>query len=391
MGLLDTLGIKLDPSSSFSAAAETFNNQNLSPNDIFEVAARIPQTVGGIPGIGSKIPGLGKIPLPTAELSKALGKFNQYKFGTAGSWQAPMYASDLNDHHAKLKFLFKVTFSGFGVSDFFCYVHRCDKPKVRLNHQDVNYYNFRTRVLVSTTYDPLSITFLDEIGNSVNTFFADYLRKHSGTGNGEYGIQKGFGLSSSTIPYSKGYSDSGATITIEQIFANGLLTNRFVFVNARVESFDFDELSMEESAGSMMTMIFSYDALKTYTVNNNLMHTWGATDLLMGGGTSGKPNAHATSLERIEPQSATGKGMGSGLLNEIYQPDILKKGVEGGMAILNQVPAALSTAVKTALSPVGSGQDVVSSDIQNTLASITSGDNLKFGGKSYPTSIDSIG
>ena len=228
-----------------------------------------------------------------------------------GDWTAIHYADDLIAHAPKLKFLFKVKFEGLGDNTFYYYVHRCDKPNVTFNHQDVNYYSFRTRVLTSVTYHPLSITFLDEIGNSVNDFYTKYVTAHSGQGNGQWGINQGFSKTSSR-PYKTGYSTIKA-ITIEQIFANGLYMNQFKFLNPRIESFQFDELNMEDNAGSMATIQFSYDSILNQTFslaedNESEMYTWGNTDLLMAGGSSGFANAGKTSLNEGGRQAVNAKG-----------------------------------------------------------------------------------
>ena len=76
--------------------------------------------------------------------------------------------------------MFKVKFEGFGAENFYYYVTRCDKPKIDFVHQDVNYYNFRTKVKTHTQFHPLSVTFYDEIQNSTNQFFVSYLKSLSG-------------------------------------------------------------------------------------------------------------------------------------------------------------------------------------------------------------------
>src|SRR5574343_529675 len=175
MGLLDVITGGAPPS--LSSAIDNFQLSNMSPSDIFSMANSIPRTVGGISEIGSRIPGLSKVPIPgTSYIDKAMGAINAVRFGQNGEWESTPYADDLNAHHPKFKFLFKVGFYGFPGRDYYYYVHRCDKPKVRFIHHDVNYYNFRTRVLVNTVYEPLSIQLIDEIGNSVHDFFVNYLK-----------------------------------------------------------------------------------------------------------------------------------------------------------------------------------------------------------------------
>jgi hypothetical protein len=272
----------------------------------------------------------------------------------SGEWTALHYADDLVAHHPKFKFIFKVKFEGFdgiGNDHSYHYVHRCDKPNVTLNHTDVNYYNFRTRVLTSVVFQPISMTFLDEIGNSVNDFFVKYMAGISGQGAGSHGIQNGFGASTSSKPYKHGYS-SGKAIIINQIFANGLYTNQFKFVNPRIENFSFDELNMEDNAGSLVTLQFSYDSLvmNTYAVgedNDSGIYTWGNTDILRGGGTSGLPNAGATSLNEAGKQAASSASGGSliaGLGLQKYT-DAAANLIKSGLSQLNSLPNTLKDLV----------------------------------------------
>lgn len=310
--------------------------------------------------------------------------------GKSGEWTALHYADDLVAHHPKFKFIFKVKFEGFGTNDeFYYYVHRCDKPNITLEHQDVNYYNFRSRVLTKTIFQPISITFLDEIGNSVNDFFVKYLSKVSGQASGKWGIDSGFGNASSTIPYEKGYS-TGKSIIIAQIFANGLYANEYKFINPRIENFQFDELNMEDNAGSLVTLQFSYDSLACKTVNGgqgDVNYTWGNTDILKGGGTSGLPNAGATSLNEGGVQQATSANGGSqlqGLGLPKYSDDVATI-TAAGVAQLNSLPSSLRD---TVISPgaqelamtekitARSSETTLSRDVSDTLASIQAGSNF---------------
>lgn len=398
---LEQVGVDLGESS-INAAIDAFNIQNLSPSDIYQVSQVIASTVGGAQTRG--------IPTPSLAATVSIGGGgggggvpSVLQGGTGGEWESVHYADDLNSHHAKFKFLFKVKFEGFGTESFYYFVHRCDKPRVRFNHQDVNYYNFRTKVLTSVTYDPLSITFLDEIGNSVNQFFVNYMKKRTGTADGKYGIDKGFGTASSSKPYDRGYSDAGAKVIIEQVFANGQLSNRYEFINARIESFDFDELSMEDNSGSMLTCTFSYDAISMYTVSQSVQYTWGDTDLLRGGGTSGAPNAGSTSLGENGGFSASfagGSGIGGSGGFETRQPGVSYSNLQGGTQLLNQIPPSLSDLVNPAiglfsagfnqLDIVGSATDRIQRGIQETLGTIRSGANLVFGGLPSPSTVSNL-
>lgn len=305
---------------------------------------------------------------------------------TGGVWESIHYADDLNNHHPKFKFLFKVSFKGFtggGRGEFSYFVHRCDKPKVRFNHTEVNYYNFRTKVLTSTQFDPLTFTFLDEIGNSVNSFFALYLAGRSQQGNGKASIQGGTEYSS-TIPYDNGYSD-GATVEIQQIFGNGVATNIFTLINARIDAMEFDELSMELTAGSMLTCTVSYDAISCKTTGHNKINSWGQTDLY--GALPENQNAGSNNTEIAAPASATGGGIGGDtpFVTNTAQEDFNK--FEHAQAAQDLPPALADLGPihyeimpRITIPPESSNEDVVSNNISSTITAINTGENLCSGG-----------
>lgn len=383
---LASVGVTNGVPPNINTQVDLYNQQNLSPTDIFSFGGSLPSTLGGIPILGSRIPSLAKIPIPGAsKLNKLLANINAAKFGVAGTFDVGNYAADLNGHHPKFKFLFKVKFEGFpGGESFEYFVHKCDKPKIKFNHQDVNYYNFRTRVLTSVTYDPLQISFLDEIGDSVFNFFKNYMASVSGTGQGNYGIDKGWGSASSTIPYANGYSmKNHQRIIIEQIFIDlkkgyGPRSNRFTFINPRIETFDFDELSHEDSTGgSMANMTFTYDAIHSETQSKETLYSWGYTDLFHGGGTSGPANAGAT-------DSAD---MFNGGEPAIKQPsESIYSMLQKGSDILGNIPNALGGLMgggassrgiaASPLAPSSTG-DILSQQTQGTLSTISSGQNMK--------------
>ena len=357
---LHNVGVDLavDAGSNLIGAISEFNRQNLSPGDLALANASL-RVLSQATGIGALSPG-------------AVSR------GVEGEWESIHYADDLNSHHPKFKFLFKVQFNGFPGGNFSYYVHRCDKPKVRFHHTEVNYYNFRTKVLTSTVFEPLSFTFLDEIGNTVNSFFALYTAARSNQGNGKASIQGGEKYSS-TIPYENGYS-AGKTVEIQQIFGNGLATNIFTLINARIDSMDFDELNMELTAGSMMSCTVSYDAISCKTTGHNKINSWGDTDLYAGGGTSGPTNAGYSSTEISYPSSGIGGGIG-GQKSFLDSQDQFSSALKGLSSL--KVPASLSGIVSSVFNQpdvIGSSGDVLSRDIQGSVKSLMSGMNLRFGG-----------
>ena len=360
---LKQVGVDLgnDASTNLIGAIGAFNQQNLSPSDLALANSGL--------SILSTATGIGKIS-PGAVVQ-----------GKSGEWDALSYAGDLNQHHPKFKFLFKVNFNGFPGGNFSYFVHRCDKPKVRFNHTEVNYYNFRTKVLTSTTFDPLTFTFLDEIGNTVNAFFVQYMAARSMQGAGKASINGGAEYSS-TVPYKNGYSGdqpNGTTVQIQQVFANGLASNIFTLVNARIDALEFDELSMEQTAGSMMTCTVSYDAITCTTIGGGaeapgqLVNHWGNNDLYGASYSIIPPDGPASSAS-----GSTIGGASSFLTDQSQQSfDQVIDGVSNINTLPNSladlaVPDSLAPIDPTGIAPISSSSDVLSNDINTSINSIYS-------------------
>lgn len=348
-----------------SADALQYQNQfvgsatNNIPDSNYNAGVRTNDFAGGVGGQGG---GVGR----------------RSESGANHTWQSSQYGDDVIAHQPKFKFLFKVKFEGQETQDFYFYVINADKPKIRFEHQDVNYYNFRTKVLTKTTFDSLSMTFWDELGNTTNAFFVEYLNKLSGQGSGQASIDEGMGKATSSHPYQKGYSFL-KKITIEQIFANGIASNRFYFWNPRIESFDFDSLAMDDNSGSLVTIQFNYDAISCETVGRETIHTWGAHDLLQGGGPAGSA-AGSNGSDLGGPRAAISvfsgsgaPGSGSGGFDPVTRSDsvnsiVARESSNSLSAISDLLPGAVQTIdAGFKSSPISSAESTISRSVRDTL------------------------
>lgn len=235
-----------------------------------------------------------------------------------GSFYASSYAHALaggTSYRPKLKFLFKVEFvftpeavrqfptilGGAKANDFTFMVKSVDRPKIDFEYEDdINMYNFRTKVLKKIRHRELTIAFLDDTGNRVLNFFRALMMLHSPitrrqllregttTKPDANTISSGNGMIFSTDVASTGTSDTAIrgvtnssvggvieTIRVKQIYVNpgeqldnALQETIFDFINARIVSFDLDELSHEGSDPNVMTMQFDYDWMEIVDVGS---------------------------------------------------------------------------------------------------------------------------
>lgn len=239
---------------------------------------------------------------------------------TGRAFAATSYAAALagaTGFRPKLKFLFKVEFfftqeakdlmakingdekSNLLNNDFTFLVKSVDRPKIDMEYEDdVNMYNFRTKVLKKIRHRELTMTFLDDTGNRVFSFFDKLMMLHSpitrrsksranphdkpsaminGVGSGMTFSQLGDDGAADFAHRGNIESPVGTaieSIRIKQIFVDSseqdiskaLKQNYFDFINPRIVSFDLDDLNHETSEANQLTLQFDYDWLELATV-----------------------------------------------------------------------------------------------------------------------------
>ena len=290
--ILDSTKIALEKEASdrFGAAVEDFTRG----------------TIGRALGLPDPLPG-GQVP------------FNR----NDGSFYASSYAHALaggTSYRPKLKFLFKVEFvfteeamSAFpsilgrqSNNDFTFMVKSVDRPKIDFEYEDdVNMYNFRTKVLKKIRHRELTMTFMDDTGNRVLDFFRalmmiyspitrrQLIRQNAGTAleralpPDAYSATSGTGMQftpHNTVDQNdiamRGSVNSSVgsliqTIRVKQFYVNpqvslGASTQEviFDFLNARLVSFDLDDLNHETSEVNSLTMQFDYDWMEIVNVGS---------------------------------------------------------------------------------------------------------------------------
>lgn len=208
-------------------------------------------------------------------------------------------------YRPKLKFLFKVEFiftpeavrefpdlfGGAGANDFTFMVKAVDRPKIDFEYDEVNMYNFRTKVLKKIRHRELTITFYDDAGNRVINFFRglmmlnspitrrQLIREGTTTPPDPNSLQHGSGMVFTQGMRNITTADNAirgvvnstvgniiSTIRIKQMYFDssetlGAASKEVIydFLNARIVSFDLDDLTHEQSEASTMIMQFDYD------------------------------------------------------------------------------------------------------------------------------------
>lgn len=269
----------------------------------------------------------------TAKFGNAVENFNRDRFRSQGpgagqqtgffpgqiesskAWDASSYAAVLagaTEFRPKLKFLFKVEFffateivaamPELARTNYTFMIKTVDRPKVDFEYEDdVNQYNYRTKVLKKIKHRELTITFMDDVGNNVFDFFRSLMAIYSPitrsalSRDNEFNekprydrFQTGSGMSFTGLDGIQTRNDAdvahrgdintyaGNAITmirVKQVFidptapADGdkdkaISSNYYDFINPRLVSFDLDDLNHESSDPNLLTMQFDYDWLE---------------------------------------------------------------------------------------------------------------------------------
>lgn len=210
--------------------------------------------------------------------------------------EASPYAIDLIARAPKFKFMFMVQFvtaPGYDALDTILrgmafVVKKSSRPKITFHTEDVNYYNYRTKLTTKTEYDEMTMSFHDDITNNTTKVYNAYLRALSPIANQSPSIvptdleQKGMSFVDNTlttsidaIENSIGVNTYAASlgpqvndnkqqvfqkIILYHIFDNGNTVTTYEFVNPRVTQLIPDEVDMSVgNEGNELSITFVYD------------------------------------------------------------------------------------------------------------------------------------
>jgi hypothetical protein len=209
---------------------------------------------------------------------------------------ATPYARDLIAYAPKFKFLFIVEvipapeYAQWAdiFNEMAFVVKTSTRPRFDVEYEEVNMYNFRTRVPKRVEYPAMTMSFYDDNKNAAHHFYTAYMRAMSPIANAfttdpQSGMYEQSGMdfsrapASSTFrendPQTSGHSASlgpllGTTtsiiseIRLHHVFDYGNKMNTYHFYNPRITSFSPSDLSqMETGEGTDFEFEFAYDGL----------------------------------------------------------------------------------------------------------------------------------
>jgi hypothetical protein len=206
------------------------------------------------------------------------------------------YGMDLIEYAHKFKFLFAVQFNfseGYefvgGRNKFALLAQTCDLPNPVFEFEEVNLYGARTTVTKRTTFNPVTMTFLDDNQNEMMRFYTNALRALSPITNvtqtsavytGQYNFQMNQAIGNdgrnsivATRPHLYPVSSGPlfindrkpsptnllTSINIYHIYSYGRAYNKYTLHTPRIEKFELPQLDMTDSGTvSALTLGLKY-------------------------------------------------------------------------------------------------------------------------------------
>lgn len=164
------------------------------------------------------------------------------------------------------------------------FVKSIDRPKVEYIYEDVNMYNYRTRVHTQTKQQPIKMNFWDDARNTVGEFINIYRKAHSAAarqetmeaGNPE---ETGFTFSHGILDASirdfshRSFLPNNAKtfikkLVVKQIYSthsthqsSAFALTEYTFLNPVITSFDIDDVNHESNESNGVMVEFQYDSL----------------------------------------------------------------------------------------------------------------------------------
>lgn len=248
------------------------------------------------------------------------------------------YAQDSVAYAPKPKFLFKAevifddSVSQYFDTDFVFTLKAMDRPSYDFEYDEVNMYNFRTKILRTVRANPINMVFYDDTQNKSFQFFETYRKIYSpiSTMNATQAAQyeksgmnftstdpnntNAFSAASSILP--GGAKNAIKEIRLYQVFGHGSYANVFSFINPKIDRMELDSLDMEDSDASIVNFSFLYDGLnvKSGRIGQvdgedgipTIGKMWGQKDLVGGSFENDYPNRKALNDQYQEDFPLTG-------------------------------------------------------------------------------------
>lgn len=215
---------------------------------------------------------------------------------------ASPYAMDLVRAGAKFKFLFVIdielnpAYQALGQVNPAFAIKSVDRPSMSYDYEDINMYNFRTKVLKKAVFNPLNVTFYDDEQNTAVAFynammrlmspiathnrpdffesegmaFGDLVQMDRGVDSPTQGITS-YNHSASIGPLLQDHTSIIKTLRIHHVYMSGQKMNTYTFHRPRIVQMTLDGLDMTDGEITTVSFEFAYDGIDVINNNSDLL------------------------------------------------------------------------------------------------------------------------
>jgi hypothetical protein len=264
-------------------------------------------------------------------------------------------------------------------NEFMFMVQSIDRPQFDFEYQEVNMYNFRTKILKKITHQPVNLKFHDDVGQKVMMFLRAMLLTHipvmrakSGTGVNDLlsfaevrkayqranGMTFGEGVTAGIGPLSTSSftnTDTGGLIDfirINQFMVNpvagdlskAVSMNSFTFINPKITSIGMNSLGHDESAPAEVNMSFDYDFLRLEPITQMNTPERNFSNIRAGTGAPGDISVPSSSFgSTSSPLTNLITGAASRVVQKVTSDQLNKvlKSIPGGQQVAGLVSKSL--------------------------------------------------
>lgn len=215
---------------------------------------------------------------------------NQPKTSTAVNRQlVKHYAVDksYSNIHPKFKFLYIIQFE-FNTdfeeylkddANFMAFaVRTASRPTVTIEYEDINMYNFRTKIPKYSDYQPATMTFFDDQSNKTTSFYKKYIEylipnaripkqqqnlyeSNQFNFNTEENDSIYNSSSLGALPGDSGHKNIIKSVKLFHIYNWGHNINVYHYFNPKISEINIGDLDMDSTELSEIQITFSYDGL----------------------------------------------------------------------------------------------------------------------------------
>lgn len=226
---------------------------------------------------------------------------------------ASPYATDLVRYGVKFKFLFvahinfRKNYLNMANVDPSFIVKTADRPSITYEYEDINMYNFRTKVAKRSSYAPVKFTFYDDEQNTAVAFYNAMMRLMTPSANNVSPLTlETTGMDFGNLAATSTGTDSGAqgiptyshgasigpmlgtdvsiieSIDLYHVYSGGQKVNQYRFINPRVTTLGLDSMDMANEGTTELEMEFAYDAIEITNAVSMTNITGGHIDIHPG-------------------------------------------------------------------------------------------------------------